>query len=106
MVKLWDLTSSENAKSVLGRHRDAIQRLAFYPAGTLLVTNSRHRKIELFDPRMGGDAVRVPEVHGGAKVRLSTLIVPFFSIPPHTPHTIRRESSLHRLPRQNSHNRD
>ena len=77
MVKLWDLTSSENAKSVLGRHRDAIQRLAFYPAGTLLVTNSRDRKIGLFDPRMGGDAVRVPEVHGGAKVRLSTLIVPF-----------------------------
>lgn len=66
-VKLWDLSSPESAQVVLSGHQDTIQSLAFNPTGTLLVTTSRDRKIRLFDPRAGGDAVRVSEGHGGIK---------------------------------------
>ena len=69
VVKLWDLANPENAKSVLGGHGDAIQSVAFNPWGTTLVTTCRDRKIRLFDPRAGGDPVRVGEGHGGIKVR-------------------------------------
>ncbi|KAI0364577.1 microtubule binding protein [Pilatotrama ljubarskyi] len=67
VVKLWDLASPEHAKSVLGGHGDAIQSLAWNPAGTILATTCRDRKIRLFDPRAGGDPVRVGEGHGGIK---------------------------------------
>ncbi len=67
-VKLWDLANPESAKSVLSGHGDTIQSLAFNPTGTLLVTTSRDRKIRIFDPRAGGEAVRVTEGHGGVKV--------------------------------------
>ncbi|KAI0676181.1 microtubule binding protein [Trametes maxima] len=67
VVKLWDLASPEHAKVVLGGHADAIQSLAWNPSGTLLATTSRDRKIRLFDPRAGGDPVRVGEGHGGIK---------------------------------------
>ncbi|KAI0758540.1 microtubule binding protein [Irpex lacteus] len=66
-VKLWDLGSPESAKSVLGGHGDAIQSIAFNPTGNLLVSTSRDRKIRLFDPRAGGDAVRITEGHSGVK---------------------------------------
>jgi len=66
-LKLWDLGSPENAKSVLGGHGDTIQSLAFNPSGTLLVTTCRDRKIRMFDPRTGGDAVRITDGHGGVK---------------------------------------
>ncbi|PSR72204.1 hypothetical protein PHLCEN_2v11911 [Hermanssonia centrifuga] len=66
-VKLWDLANPESAKSVLSGHGDTIQSLAFNPTGTLLVTTSRDRKIRIFDPRAGGEAVRVTEGHGGVK---------------------------------------
>jgi coronin-1B/1C/6 len=66
-VKLWDITNPESARSVLAGHGDAIQSLAFNPTGTLLVTTSRDRKIRLFDPRTGGEAVRITEGHGGVK---------------------------------------
>lgn len=69
VVKLWDLANPEAPKSVLGGHGDAIQSLAFNPWGTILATTSRDRKIRLFDPRAGGDPVRVGEGHGGIKVR-------------------------------------
>ncbi|GBE89403.1 Coronin-like protein [Sparassis crispa] len=56
IVKLWDLENPENPRSVLSGHGDAIQSLAFNPAGNLLVTTCRDRKLRLFDPRAGGEA--------------------------------------------------
>ncbi|KZT68697.1 DUF1900-domain-containing protein [Daedalea quercina L-15889] len=67
VVKMWDIESPEGPRAVLGGHGDAIQSLAFNPSGNLLVTTCRDRKIRLFDPRTGGDAVRVSEGHGGIK---------------------------------------
>ena len=66
-VKLWDLANSEAPKSILSGHNDAIQSLAFYASGTLLATTCRDRKIRLFDPRAGGEAVRIADGHGGIK---------------------------------------
>ncbi|KAJ6582118.1 microtubule binding protein [Mycena capillaripes] len=66
-VKLWDLANPEDARTVLGGHGDAIQSIAFSPTGTLLATTCRDRKLRLFDPRAGGDAVRVADGHGGIK---------------------------------------
>ena len=68
-VKLWDLGAPESAKAVLSGHGDSIQSLAFNPTGNLLVTTSRDRKLRLFDPRAGGEAVRIAEGHAGVKVR-------------------------------------
>jgi len=67
VVKLWDLGSPESPKSTLGGHGDAIQSLAFNAVGNILVTTCRDRKIRLFDPRAGGEPVRVGEGHGGIK---------------------------------------
>jgi len=66
-VKLWDLGAPESPRAVLVGHADTIQSLAFSPTGQLLATTSRDRKLRLFDPRVGGDAVRVSEGHGGIK---------------------------------------
>ncbi|KAJ7631272.1 microtubule binding protein [Mycena polygramma] len=66
-VKLWDLANPEDPRSVLGGHGDAIQSIAFNPTGTLLATTCRDRKLRLFDPRAGGDAVRITDGHGGIK---------------------------------------
>jgi coronin-1B/1C/6 len=66
-VKLWDLANTEEAKSVLVGHGDAIQCIAFNPTGRLLATTCRDRKLRLFDPRAGGEAVRVADGHGGVK---------------------------------------
>jgi len=66
-VKLWDLSKAENARSVLSGHGDAIQSIAFDPTGTVLATTCRDRKLRLFDPRAGGEAVRITDGHGGAK---------------------------------------
>jgi coronin-1B/1C/6 len=66
-VKLWDLGSPESPRSVLGGHADAIQSMAFNPTGTILATTCRDRKVRLFDPRVGGEAVRVADGHGGVK---------------------------------------
>ena len=66
-VKLWDLGSPESPKSTLVGHGDVIQCLAFNAVGNYLVTTCRDRKIRLFDPRVGGDAVRTADGHGGVK---------------------------------------
>ena len=66
-MKLWDLANPEDARSTLGGHGDAIQSLAFNPTGTVLATTCRDRKLRLFDPRAGGEAVRVVDGHGGIK---------------------------------------
>lgn len=67
VVKLWDLGNQETPKSTLVGHGDAIQSMAFNPVGNVMVTTCRDRKIRLFDPRTGGDPVRVTEGHGGIK---------------------------------------
>jgi coronin-1B/1C/6 len=67
VVKLWDLARPEDARSVLSGHQDSIQSLAFNATGTLMATTCRDRKIRIFDPRAGGEAVRVGEGHGGIK---------------------------------------
>ncbi|KAJ7464421.1 microtubule binding protein [Mycena latifolia] len=66
-VKLWDLSAPEDARLTLSGHGDAIQSLAFNPTGTMLATTCRDRKIRLFDPRSGGEAVRITDGHGGIK---------------------------------------
>jgi coronin-1B/1C/6 len=66
-VKLWNLGSPERAQSTLGGHGDAIQSIAWDPVGTLIATTCRDRKMRLFDPRAGGDAVRTVDGHGGIK---------------------------------------
>ncbi|KAG8876726.1 Coronin-like protein crn1 [Tulasnella sp. 331] len=66
-VKLWDLANAEDPRSTLVGHGDTIQSIAFNSTGTLLATTSRDRKLRLFDPRTGGEAVRVGEGHGGIK---------------------------------------
>ncbi|KAG5641190.1 hypothetical protein DXG03_005790 [Asterophora parasitica] len=66
-VRLWDLANTEDPRSVLVGHGDAIQSIAFNPTGTLLATTCRDRKLRIFDPRSGGEAVRVVDGHGGIK---------------------------------------
>jgi len=67
VVKLWDLNKPESPRSTLGGHSDAIQSLAFNAFGNQLVTTCRDKKIRLFDPRAGGDPVRVAESHDAVK---------------------------------------
>ncbi|KAG9118647.1 Coronin-like protein crn1, partial [Ceratobasidium sp. 392] len=64
-VRLWDLSNAGDAKISLTGHTDTIRPLTWNPAGTLLATTCRDRKIRLFDPRAGSEAVRVGDAHGG-----------------------------------------
>jgi len=67
-VKLFDLGKIDNGpRTTLVGHTDTIQSLDFDPIGTLLATTCRDRKLRLFDPRVGGDPVRVVEGHAGVK---------------------------------------
>lgn len=67
-VKLWDLTSGDGeVRAILSGHLDAIQSIAFNAVGTVLATTCRDRKLRLFDPRTGGEPVRVTDGHGGVK---------------------------------------
>lgn len=66
-VKLWDLANTEDPRSTLSGHGDTIQSIAFNSTGTLLATTCRDRKLRIFDPRVGGEAVRTGEGHGGIK---------------------------------------
>lgn len=67
VVKLWDLAVPEDPKSVLGGHTDTIQSVAFSFTGNVIATTCRDRKLRLFDPRTGGEPVRVTEGHAGIK---------------------------------------
>ena len=66
-VKLWDIANPEEPRAVLNGHGDVIQSMAFNPTGTLLATTCRDRKLRIFDPRIGGEPVRVGDGHGGIK---------------------------------------
>jgi len=67
VVKLWDLNNTDDPRAVLSGHMDSIQSIAFNPSGTLLATTCRDRKIRIFDPRSGPDAIRITDGHGGIK---------------------------------------
>lgn len=67
-VKLWDLTNVDNGpRTTLVGHTDTIQSFDFDPTGVLLATTCRDRKIRLFDPRAGGEPIKIAEGHGGVK---------------------------------------
>ncbi|KAF8653260.1 hypothetical protein AX16_004056 [Volvariella volvacea WC 439] len=66
-IKLWDLANPEEPRVTLGPHGDAIQSLAFNSTGTILASTSRDKKLRLFDPRVGGDPVRIGDGHSGIK---------------------------------------
>ncbi|KAF5316705.1 hypothetical protein D9619_006802 [Psilocybe cf. subviscida] len=66
-VKLWDLANPEDPRATLSGHGDIVQGMAFNPTGTLLATTCRDRKLRLFDPRVGGEAVRINDGHSGIK---------------------------------------
>jgi len=66
-VKLWDLGTIDAPRAVLAGHTDTIQSLAFNSTGNLLATTCRDRKLRLFDPRAGGEPVRVADAHSGIK---------------------------------------
>ncbi|KAJ7625727.1 microtubule binding protein [Roridomyces roridus] len=64
-------TAQNVVASASGEHTwalaDAIQSFTFNPTGTLVATTCRDRKLRLFDPRAGGEAVRITDGHGGIK---------------------------------------
>ncbi|OCF30801.1 deoxyuridine 5'-triphosphate nucleotidohydrolase [Kwoniella heveanensis CBS 569] len=68
LVRLWDIsTGDDTPKIILKGHNDSIQSIAWNAIGTQLVTTCRDKKIRLFDPRAGTDAVRITDGHGGVK---------------------------------------
>ncbi|KZP01401.1 DUF1900-domain-containing protein [Calocera viscosa TUFC12733] len=67
MVRLYDLGSADEPKTTLLGHTDTIQSIAFNPTGTVLITTCRDRKVRMFDPRVGGEAVRAADGHPGVK---------------------------------------
>ena len=67
VIKLWDLASCDSPRATLTGATDTIQSIDFNPTGSLLATTSRDRKIRIYDPRAGGEAVLVQEGHGGVK---------------------------------------
>jgi len=67
VVKLWDLASCDSPRVTLTGATDTIQSIDFNPTGSLLATTSRDRKMRIYDPRAGGEAVLVQEGHGGVK---------------------------------------
>ncbi|ORX34981.1 hypothetical protein BD324DRAFT_633486 [Kockovaella imperatae] len=68
IVRLWDIEKgSDSATIQLEPHKDSIQGLCWNPTGTLLATTCRDRKLRLFDPRSGGDPVRITDGHSGVK---------------------------------------
>jgi coronin-1B/1C/6 len=55
------------AHALFSPDTNTIQCLAFNLTGTLVATTCRDKKLRLFDPRAGGEAVRITEAHGGIK---------------------------------------
>lgn len=68
LVRVWDIEASPDAATItLTGHKDSIQSIAWNSIGTTLATTCRDRKLRLFDPRAGTEAVRITEGHGGIK---------------------------------------
>lgn len=68
LVRVWDIEgSSDEATIALKGHNDTIQSLCWNAVGSMIATTCRDRKLRLFDPRAGSEAVRVTDGHGGIK---------------------------------------
>ncbi len=89
LVRLWDIEKGQDSATItLKGHSDSIQSLCWNAVGTTLVTVShrrlwdasdgyatmlitlqtcRDKKLRLFDPRAGIEAVRTAEGHSGVK---------------------------------------
>lgn len=66
-LRLWDIESPDSPNIILTGHKDSIQSMCWNPIGTLLATTCCDRKLRLFDPRAGTEAVRITDGHGGIK---------------------------------------
>lgn len=66
-LRLWDIENPDSPNIVLTGHGDGIQSMCWNPIGTLLATTCRDRKLRLFDPRAGTEAVHITDGHGGIK---------------------------------------
>ncbi|WWD22902.1 hypothetical protein CI109_107397 [Kwoniella shandongensis] len=68
LVRLWDIDAGgDSPKITLKGHNDSIQSIAWNAIGTTLATTCRDKKLRLFDPRAGTEAVRVADGHAGVK---------------------------------------
>ncbi|GFZ44847.1 Coronin-like protein [Saitozyma sp. JCM 24511] len=67
LIRLWDIENGQDASITLKGHGDSIQSLCWNTVGTTLATTCRDKKLRLFDPRAGTDAVRVADGHSGVK---------------------------------------
>lgn len=68
-IRVWDTDSGKYDEPIytLKGHKDSIQSMAWNYTGSLLVTTCRDKKIRLFDPRAGSEAVKTTDGHGGIK---------------------------------------
>ncbi|EIW73401.1 deoxyuridine 5'-triphosphate nucleotidohydrolase [Tremella mesenterica] len=68
IIRVWDISKTDaQAPIQLSGHGDTIQSLAWNPTGTTMATTCRDKKLRLFDPRAGKEAVRVTDGHSGLK---------------------------------------
>jgi coronin-1B/1C/6 len=68
LVRVWDIEGSADKPTIsLSGHKDSVQSIAWNSVGNTLATTCRDRKLRIFDPRAGAEAVRVAEGHGGIK---------------------------------------
>ncbi|KAK1921449.1 microtubule binding protein [Papiliotrema laurentii] len=68
LVRLWDIEHGQDAPQItLKGHGDSIQSIAWNPVGNQLATTCRDKKLRLFDPRAGAEAVRIADGHSGVK---------------------------------------
>lgn len=65
-IKLWDI-EAQSDRSTLTGFTDSVQSLDFDWTGTTLAATSRDRKLRIFDPRAGGQAVQTADGHPGVK---------------------------------------
>lgn len=75
-IKLFDITTAASGGAGAGDQqatvsltgaKDSIQSLDYDYAGNRLVATSRDKKLRIFDPRKGGEAVSVGDGHQGVK---------------------------------------
>ncbi|WVQ85125.1 hypothetical protein IAT38_007290 [Cryptococcus sp. DSM 104549] len=68
LVRLWDISQGGDSPQItLTGHNDSIQSIAWNAVGNVLATTCRDKKIRLFDPRAGTEAVRITDGHAGVK---------------------------------------
>ena len=65
-VKIWDL-ESQKAVCTSETHSDMVQSIDWDWCGALYATTCKDKKLRLFDPRAGAEAVTVADSHSGVK---------------------------------------